>query len=208
MTVPYTYYLFHQPTNTHYYGVRWCKNCNPTDLWQSYFSSSRKVKKLIEEYGAESFHFEIRKTFSNKDQAILWEEKVLRRLQVHKKPQWLNVIVSKAIRYDTHPRLGSTLSSETKKKISIANRGKKRTDEDRKRMSEQRKGSNHWNYGNKWSEETKRKNSESNKAWRLANPDKITMPPNAKGRKHSEETKKRMADSRKRYWELRRLSYS
>ena len=54
----------HNPTNTLYYGVQYSKNCNPTNLWKTYFTSSEYVSSLIKEYGKDSFSYEIRKTFT------------------------------------------------------------------------------------------------------------------------------------------------
>jgi hypothetical protein len=81
-TVYFTYYLYHKPTGKKYYGARWKPACNPSDLWDTYFTSSKHVHKLIEEYGKESFHYEIRKMFSNKSECISWEQRVLKRLKV------------------------------------------------------------------------------------------------------------------------------
>jgi len=78
MTTPYTYRVFCKITNQYYYGVRFAKNCTPTDLFVSYFTSSKSIKKLIDMYGKESFIIEIRKTFTTKDQAIDWERRVNR----------------------------------------------------------------------------------------------------------------------------------
>lgn len=90
MTIPFSYYLFHKPTKKHYYGIRFAKNCCPDDLWTKYFSSSIIVKKLISDYGADSFHVEIRKVFENSEQALLWEHKVLRRLNASANTDWIN----------------------------------------------------------------------------------------------------------------------
>lgn len=88
---PYTYHLFHIPTEKHYYGVRWANKIVPEkDLWVEYFSSSKKVKRLIEEYGKGSFKIEIRKIFNNKFEALSWENRVLKRLKVVENPNWLN----------------------------------------------------------------------------------------------------------------------
>jgi hypothetical protein len=89
-TIPFSYYLFHKPTGKHYYGIRFAKNCCPDDLWTKYFSSSVIVKKLIAEYGADSFHTEVRKVFDNSSAALLWEHKVLRRLNASANPNWIN----------------------------------------------------------------------------------------------------------------------
>lgn len=87
----YTYLLTHSPTGLKYYGVRYAKDANPSDLWVTYFSSSKSVKKLIEEFGKESFYFEVRKVFPDADKAIAWEDKVLRRLKVPHNNEYLNV---------------------------------------------------------------------------------------------------------------------
>jgi hypothetical protein len=59
-------------------------------LWTKYFSSSAIVKKLIAEYGVDSFEFEVRRTFDNGKSALLWEHKVLRRLNASERPDWIN----------------------------------------------------------------------------------------------------------------------
>lgn len=124
--IPYTYYLYHEQTNTHYYGVRYSKNCRPDDLWHTYFSSSKKVKKLINEYGTDSFSVEVRKTFNDREQAILWEQKVLRRLKVLSKLEWLNDNISGAILLENHPKgmLGKKHTDSVKEKIGRRTKNK------------------------------------------------------------------------------------
>lgn len=90
MTTPYTYLLKHHPTNSYYYGVRYAKGCHPDDFWVSYKTSSTYVKQLIREYGEGSFSFEIRKTFNEVNLARTWETKVLRRLKVVMRKDFIN----------------------------------------------------------------------------------------------------------------------
>lgn len=123
--IPYTYHLYHKLTNKHYYGVRWSKNCCPTELWVTYFSSSKKVKNLIKTYGKESFDFEIRKIFKSSDQAIQWEAKVLRRLKVLSNENWLNQNINGAIVYDIHPLKGKTRPEHIRQAISKARKESK-----------------------------------------------------------------------------------
>jgi len=111
MTVYFTYYLYHKPTKKKYYGAKYKLGSNPSDLWKTYFSSSKHVHKLIEEYGKDSFEYEIRKTFSNKDDCISWEQRVLKKLKVKTNPEWLNIAIGK-------PSMqGKTHSEETKEKM-------------------------------------------------------------------------------------------
>ena len=90
MTIPYTYFLLNKVTGEKYYGVRYANNCNPNELWVTYFSSSKYVKALIEKCRKDSFHYEIRKTFSSATEARNWEERVLRKLDILNNDIWLN----------------------------------------------------------------------------------------------------------------------
>lgn len=90
MTIPYTYLLVNKITGEKYYGVRYAKGCAPSELWYTYFSSSKYVKQLIEKYGKNSFEFEVRKTFNTALEARAWEERVLRRLNILRNNNWLN----------------------------------------------------------------------------------------------------------------------
>lgn len=53
------------------------------------------------------------------------------------------------------------MSEATKKKISQANKGRRFTDEHRKKLSRARKGASPWNKGRSWTEEEKKKISDS-----------------------------------------------
>ena len=121
----YTYYLYHKPTGLKYYGIRFKKGCHPDDLWNKYFSSSKEVHKLIEEYGVNSFEYEIRKTFDNIEKARDWEHNVLNRLKVQQRTDWLNKSLGKAnLNNKTYGMLGKRHSEETKIKMSKAQSGK------------------------------------------------------------------------------------
>lgn len=122
MNVPYTYYLVHKPTGLKYYGVRFAKNCHPSDLWNKYFTSSKKVHKLIEEYGINSFAVEVRKTFKSKQEAIKYETKVLQRLNVIHRKDWINESQGRAnLNNVTKGMLGKTHRLETIEKMKQNN---------------------------------------------------------------------------------------
>ena len=90
MTTPYTYIIYCKPTQQTYYGVRYAKDCDPSDLWLSYFTSSSYVRELIKLYGKDAFIYEIRKTFTSSYVARLWEQKVLRRMKVTSRKDFIN----------------------------------------------------------------------------------------------------------------------
>ena len=87
---PYTYRLTFKPTGQSYYGVRWRRGCSPEDLFKSYFSSSKEVKRLIHLYGVTSFEAEVRRVFESKQAACNWEHRVLKRLRVASNSNWIN----------------------------------------------------------------------------------------------------------------------
>lgn len=147
MTVPFTYLLHHKPTNTFYYGVRWAKDCNPLDFWKTYYTSSKKIIPLLRTlFGDESFEYEIRKIFKSSNDAIKWENKVLRRMKVLDKDIWLNKTNNKAIickPYDRskmkNPNIGKKHTKETKEKIRLSRTGKCVGDNNPSKRSEVRK---------------------------------------------------------------------
>jgi hypothetical protein len=48
---PYTYLIGWSSTNKFYYGVRYAKKCNPSELFISYFTSSKHVKSYMKKHG-------------------------------------------------------------------------------------------------------------------------------------------------------------
>lgn len=96
-TIPYTYKLIFKPTGQYYYGVRYAKGCNPNDLWDKYFTSSKHIHKLIKEYGLNSFIIKITKTFNNKIDAINHEHSVLTRTKANRNGKFINKTISKAL---------------------------------------------------------------------------------------------------------------
>ncbi len=88
---------------------------------------------------------------------------------------------------------GKKMSEETKKKLSEANKGKKLSEETKKKIIEFHKG----NKGKKHSEETKKKISEANKGKKHSEETKKKMIEAHKGKKQSEETKKKIGKAHK-----------
>ena len=165
----YTYYLYHVPTGKKYYGFRFANKCEPKeDLWKEYFSSSKKVKKLIKEYGKESFVAEVRKLFDTPIEAFAWECEVLRRLKVTKRDDWLNqtigdekfyhigpcaeetkIKIQNALKGRPSKNKGIPCKEDTKEKLRKAHLGKKHNAEHRKNRSLSMKGKIPYNKGKK-----------------------------------------------------------
>lgn len=89
MHVPYTYLIGWKELRKFYYGVRYSKGCHPSDLFVEYFTSSDIVKKTISEHGIPDI-IQIRKTFHDSRKARQWETKVLKKMNVVKRNDFLN----------------------------------------------------------------------------------------------------------------------
>lgn len=98
-TLPFTYLIKCIPTNEVYYGVRYCRNCSPNDLWTTYFTSSAYVRKLLKKYGKDSFLFEVRRVFSSANDALLWERKVLTRMKIYSDVRFINKNAGGLVQY-------------------------------------------------------------------------------------------------------------
>jgi hypothetical protein len=96
---PYTYLIGWAKLNRYYYGVRFSKNCEPNDLFKTYFTSSKRVKKIILEHGNPDI-IQIRRTFKDAKSAREWEHKVLKRLGAAKNPKWINQSDNICIQHD------------------------------------------------------------------------------------------------------------
>jgi hypothetical protein len=86
----YTYIIYHPETNFKYYGCQYGKFAHPDNLWNTYFTSSKKVKELIQQYGKDSFLYEIRQVFDDPKKCRLWEIKVIKRANLVRRNDFLN----------------------------------------------------------------------------------------------------------------------
>lgn len=156
---PYTYLIGWSYLNKWYYGVRFAdysKNdtANPSELWTTYFTSSKHVQSFRQMHGEPDI-IEIRKIFSDKESARLWEHKVLRRMCVIDREDFLN----KSDAISIPSQLGIKKPSGHGAKVANFHRGRQRSDETKKLISiAARKRTPP-------SEEKKRKTSESCKRW-------------------------------------------
>jgi hypothetical protein len=96
---PYVYLIGWKKKNVYYYGVRYAKGCDPSDLFTTYFTSSKHVKRFIKENGNSDI-ISIRKTFNNVNDAQQWEHKVLRRMNVKERFDFLNKTDNISISYE------------------------------------------------------------------------------------------------------------
>lgn len=196
MTTPYTYHLFWQNLDVHYYGVRFAKNCSPDDLWVTYFSSSKYVKNLCQNYGPPDI-IEIRKTFVNKEAAILWEAAVLKRLGAKQSTKWINKHNGDGQFIPTGRPSGFSHTDETKLKMSKSHAGSNKSKwsaERKKKLSDTKKQALARLTPSERCEYVKRSMNNSS-AWTTARREKISKA--LTGKTQSAESKIKMSKSKK-----------
>lgn len=155
--VPYTYLIGWTRLNKWYYGVRYSKTCNPSDLWVSYFTSSKYVKQFIMEHGEPDL-VTIRRRFTNPQSARKWEHTVCRRLDVAANNKWINLhnggekFMCNGHSQETRAKLskaskGRVVSQASRERIGNLNRGKKLSKQTRDKLSKSRMGIPSWSKG-------------------------------------------------------------
>jgi len=91
---PYTYVIGWSNKNKYYYGCRYAKKSDPSDLWVSYFTSSIQVKKMRAQLGEPDVR-RVHKIFDNVEECVLFEKRMLQRLV--RNPSFINRNVAGAI---------------------------------------------------------------------------------------------------------------
>lgn len=171
---------------------------NKFDNW--YLGSGVILKKAIKKYGKENFRTRIiEKINTNKDdlnnREIYWIEyynavkskKYYNNSCGGEERNWQGFNRAIKLGLKEHHCKRRKLSEETKKKISQANKGKRRTEEQRKQFSESHKGQPAWNKGKKTSLEIRNKLSKAHKGQKAWN----------KGKKFSVKSREKMSLSKK-----------
>lgn len=99
MTTPYFYVLKEVSTDMLYAGVKFSKNCNPSDLLVTYFTSSKIVRAML---AADPSCFVVNRvrTFSSKEDAINYEKRFLKKVKADKSSRWYNQSISGAVSPD------------------------------------------------------------------------------------------------------------
>lgn len=131
MYLPYVYYIRNKITNQYYIGLRTAhvkKNVSPEeDLWNYYFTSSKYVKQLIEEYGKGSFDTVILYRFSDHD-VCYWYEQTLIKEHIDN-PLCINKhYADPDSGMKTFLRTGIAMTDTAKQKLRDCNLGKKLSD--------------------------------------------------------------------------------
>jgi len=176
-------YLIKCPNDKSYYGYRSANETSPEDdLWKHYFTSSKVIAELREQYSDDEFIATVDKTFETAQEAHEYETAFLTENDCVNSDDWVNESCFPMFQDNT----GKKHTEEAKRKIGEARKGKPLSDEHKKKLSRIFKGRKHTDEAKekmrakKLSEEHKKKLSEVNK-----------------GKKHTEETKRKISEARK-----------
>lgn len=162
MSTFYTYFIGWSSFQRYYYGVRYSNNSHPSDLFVTYFTSSKHVKAFIDKNGLPDV-IQVRKTFTTKEAARNWENRVLRRMDVLHDPRSLNMTNNYAFRSENRtPEHCANLSKALTGRAPVF-KGRTHTPEKRAQISANRKGQKTSRIYTPLSDETKKKLSASKK---------------------------------------------
>lgn len=180
---PYTYLIGWTKLNKWYYGARYSKSCDPSDLWKTYFTSSEFVRKMREEFG-EPDVVTVRKIFKTREKARKCETLIIKRIFKMKLfDVWLNRAFG-GQRFGPH-------SKETRAKMSASQKGKIYSEETKRKISESKKNK-------PVSEEMKIRISQKMKGRKFTEEHYENLRIARRKRVHSEQTKKNMSESFKK----------
>lgn len=127
-----------------YIGCQYAKTASPENLWVKYFTSSNPVAEYRSVHG-EPMVIKILKTFKTPEDALLYETRILKRLNASSSVTFLNL---------SNGNTGFIMTDETRQKISDSLTGVLHTDERKKNISSALSGRT-------WSEEHKKNFSKS-----------------------------------------------
>jgi hypothetical protein len=158
-------YIIKCPNGKSYYGFRSANKVSPEDdLWKVYFTSSKRIKELREQYDDAEFVASVDKTFKSAEEAHEYETKFLTENDCVHSDDWLNQHcfpvfasnkgrkltdehrknISESKKGEKNPMFGTTrkgnFTDEQRKNMSEAQKGREITDEHRKKISETKKG--------------------------------------------------------------------
>lgn len=87
--IPFTYIIGWTKHKKFYYGCKYAQGCKPSDLWESYFTSSEYVEEFRKNHGDPDI-IKIHKTFSDSNSCIAFEHKYLTRIDAKNNESFLN----------------------------------------------------------------------------------------------------------------------
>jgi group I intron endonuclease len=130
---PYFYKITNTLNNKYYYGS------GSKSLGNNYFGSSFLLKRAIEKYGIENFKFEVLKHFETRNEAFEFEDRFLKIFRISEDPNSYN-LKDAGMGGDTWSYSSEESKVKRKLKLSQSLKGKERSEEHCKKISNSKKG--------------------------------------------------------------------
>ena len=181
----YTYEITNKKGNR-YIGVRSC-GCNPSD--DPYMGSCKILNETISVEGKENFTKKILQTFPTREEAAQHEIELHEKFDVARNPMFYNNAKATSTGFNI---AGKKRTEEDKHKISKTLKGRKLSEELKRKLSEAKKGIKR----KPFTEEHKRNMSEAKKGKNNS----------FFGKPHSEETKNKISEAAKRRLAKKKVS--
>ena len=137
MIAAYVYTITNTITGEFYHGYRYRNQtlgiAPKYDLWTTYFTSSNRIKNDIKKYGKNSFTCTI--IYENTDSIKCWQQE-----QIAIKKDWGNPLLLNGKYHDPNStveifRRVNILTEKTRLKMSIAGKGKPKSEEHKKKIA-------------------------------------------------------------------------
>lgn len=145
----YTVYMHITPSNKRYVGIT-CRK--PKYRWNygKAYKDNRHFFNAIQKYGWDGIKHILMGQNLSKDTACVLEQELIKKYDTTNPLKGYNHSIG-----GESGSLGVCFTEERKRKISIANKGKRHTDDAKKRMSEGHLGKQTWNKGRPWNDSEK-----------------------------------------------------
>ncbi len=111
---PFFYVLTHLLDGKRYAGIKTSKGCHPSQLWTTYFSSSKVINRIIDIEGKDAFTFEVRAIFDSLEKCLKYEATFLKKIQANINPNWYNLHKKDELQ----PFISKTISSHNPNQCS------------------------------------------------------------------------------------------
>lgn len=85
---PFLYLVGWSDLNTWYLGVRYSKDCHPVDIWTTYFTSSRHVSWIRNQFGEPDVVAILAE--GSRSDVLELEQTIIKAFELHRNPNWLN----------------------------------------------------------------------------------------------------------------------
>lgn len=172
--------------------------------WRGHRRGLTAIAEDLKTFGLEKFKFEILLECPE-DMLCQWERDMICLYDANDPEKGYNSPKDRPYNPNVSEALkGRKLSEETKRKMSEVHKGRSLSDEVKRKLSKAHKGQKAWNKGITHSEETKRKISEAKKGISRSDETRRKISEAKKGHMTSDETRRKISEAKHLYWQKKK----